>query len=223
MKKILTFIIICMMIFTSVSCSAPKSGSKKENPSSDSRKENAKNEQSPARQAVISTKESPAQPGEWTATKRYSSITQNLHTVYLRVTDIISDASFVNPVLESYNNEGHVSSFPTPDRPDLEYRLLKYEVMFPSDFPETKKGIPFTDMKFFLRATDGSDYITAEEPAIALPYVYDISESTAPIFAGETFTDGLAVFLIEKDTPGYLLENNYYINKDCFSCYFQGQ
>lgn len=235
MKKRISLILVCIMMFTLTACSKPKAEEAIDTKSTDATDTDEKttvtssdsksNESSsPSNLAVTSTLASPAKIGDWVETKRYSSTDQDYHTVYLRITNIIKDSSDVDSIIEAYNNANHLNKLQKLKQKDLEYRIIKYEVMFPSNFPQTESGITFTDMSFHIRAVNGEDYFSSNESPVNLSAVYDISDipDDDGLSPGDTFSDGTAVFIMQKDSGNYLIENTYYINQQGFSCYFLG-
>ncbi|MGN1168123.1 MAG: hypothetical protein ACI4S2_17040 [Lachnospiraceae bacterium] len=231
MKKLLSLILAFLMMFTLTSCVdtkaeqtdssytvAKKSASKKKE-----KKDNL-DDSSPAQQAVSSSLSSPALSGNWLESRRYSAIDDEYHTVYLRITEIVRNSPEVQSVIDAYNEAEHANSFQPLEQDDLEYCLLKYEVMFPENFPQSESGILFADMDFKIRTPDGEDYKIIGDTPLNLSAVYDISDPLLcdELFAGDTFSNGVAVFIMQKGFSNYIIENNYYIGKECFSCYIKG-
>ena len=229
MKKLLPFILICLISFSLTACSSAKpaqtdhSKSDTKDSSEKAKKENFKNS-SLAHKAVASTLQAPASVGEWVDTKRYSAIDHKYHTVYLKIKDIVRDPSEVDAVITSYNESEHVNKFPPVTQENLQYCLLKYEVMFPQNFPQSETGISFSDINFKIRTPDGEDYTTVDETPINLSAVYDISEPPKEneLFSGDIYSDGLAVFMLPKNSGNYLIQNDYYLNQEAFSSYIKG-
>lgn len=226
MKKIVFIILICIAISMTTSCAFQKESADRNTGTSSSKSKNRKKTEetlSVSQQATLSTPKSPAAIGQWVETKRYSSLTQRYHTVYLRIVEIVDDSAFIASALQTYNAQSKSGSFPLQLSDGLSYRLIKYEVMFPADFPEDKDGIPCVSMRFFIRDLNGNDYITDQNPPRDLAFTYDISQQGTPVSAGDTFSEGTTVFMLPADSSDYLIENNYYINQECFPCYFKGQ
>lgn len=238
MKKRISFILVCLMIFILSACGRTKTeetlrqkSTNTTNVSKKGKKESPDDEEKespdPSALTVAASIASPANMGDWVETKRYSRADHDYHTVYLRITDIIKDPSAVDSVIQTYNQDDHVEKFQQPGQDDLEYRIIKYEVMFPENFPQTESGITFADMSFHIRTISGEDYISIDgnESSSNLSAVYDISHipDNAKLTPGDTFSDGTALFVMQKDSDSYLIENTYYINQQAFSCYFLGK
>ncbi len=238
MKKRISFILVCLMIFILSACGRQKTQETLQQKSTnsttvskkgkkDSSDDEGKESLDPSALTVTASVASPANIGDWVETKRYSRADHDYHTVYLRITDIIKDTSAVDSVIQTYNQADHTEKFQQPEQENLEYRIIKYEVMFPEDFPQTESGITFADMSFHIRTISGEDYIFIDgnESSSNLSAVYDISHipDNVKLTPGDTFSDGAALFAMQKDSDSYLIENSYYINQQAFSCYFLGK
>lgn len=128
---------------------------------------------------VETTSEAPAKIGEWVATKKPSSVDNQFHTVYYRITDVVRDEAEVMAAVEASG-----STFePDPLDEHLEYCMLTYEVYFPSDFPQEEAGIMDTGLSFYVENPNGFNYFEADE--------------------------GKAVFAMVKDGSDYIFETSY--------------
>lgn len=238
MKKRMSFLLVCLMILVLSACGKAKTEEtlqQKNTPASTASKrgkkessdDEEKEDSDPSALAVTASIASPANIGDWVETRRYSRADHNCHTVYLRITDILKEPSAVDSVIQTYNQADHTEKIQPPSREDLEYRIIKYQVMFPDDFPQTESGIPFADMIFHIRTVSGEDYISVDENGTPsnLSAVYDISHipDKNRLMPGDTFSDGTALLVMQKDSSNYLIENTYYIDQQAFSCYFLGK
>ncbi len=238
MKKRVSFILVYLMIFILSACGRQKTEETLQqkntniaNVSKKGKKETSddgeKESPDPSALTVAASVASPANIGDWVETRRYSRADHDYHTVYLRITDIIRDPSTVDSVIQTYNQSDHVEKIQPLSQENLEYRIIRYEVMFPEDFPQTESGITFADMSFYIRTMSGEDYISTDEDESSsdLSAVYDISHipDDVSLMPGDTFSDGTALFVMQKDSDGYLIENTYYMNQQAFSCYFLGK
>ena len=97
------------------------------------------------------------------------------------------------------------------DNDDLEYCMLTYEVYFPEDFPQADYGITSVDMDFGIENPDGGGIEKDGVAYIGLSSVWDISEAPEinEFYAGDTFTEGKAIFAMVKDVSGYVVESSY--------------
>lgn len=158
---------------------------------------------------VETTAEAPAKIGEWVATKKPSSVDNQFHTVYYRITDVVRDEAEVMAAVEASG-----STFePDPLDEHLEYCMLTYEVYFPSDFPQEEAGIMDTGLSFYVENPNGFNYFEADEGSYQFysGSATDISEwpDVFELNAGEIFTEGKAVFAMVKDGSDYIFETSY--------------
>ena len=156
---------------------------------------------------VEATLESPAKIGEWVKTMKQSSADYQYHTVYYRVTGVERDDAKVLAAVE----EADTLFEPETLDEHLEYCMLTYEVYFPEDFPQADYGITSVDMDFGIENPDGGGIEKDGVAYIGLSSVWDISEAPEinEFYAGDTFTEGKAIFAMVKDVSGYVVESSY--------------
>lgn len=155
---------------------------------------------------VEGTLENPAKIGEWVATKTYSAESDDYHTIYYRITGVIRGDE-AKAIVDEYNSGDNFVRFDELEHDDLEYCVVTYETHYPSDFPEGEYGLYSADVD--LSACNLEDYGSIEN-YIGLSSVYDISEDPEEFHAGQTFTEGKAVFAMVKDFSDYLFYASYY-------------
>ena len=157
---------------------------------------------------VETTIDSPAKLGDWVETKRYSAEDSQYHTVYYRITDIVRGAQ---DEVDAYNASDSFVKLENLDNDELEYCMLTYEVYFPEDFPQADYGITSVDMDFGIENPDGGGIEKDGVAYIGLSSVWDISEAPEinEFYAGNTFTEGKAIFAMVKDVSGYVVESSY--------------
>ena len=157
---------------------------------------------------VETTIDSPAKLGDWVETKRYSAEDSQYHTVYYRITDIVRGAQ---DEVDAYNASDSFVKLENLDNDDLEYCMLTYEVYFLEDFPQADYGITSVDMDFGIENPDGGGIEKDGVAYIGLSSVWDISEAPEinEFYAGDTFTEGKAIFAMVKDVSGYVVESSY--------------
>lgn len=157
---------------------------------------------------VETTIDSPAKLGDWVETKRYSAEDSQYHTVYYRITDIVRGAQ---DEVDAYNASDSFVKLENLDNDELEYCMLTYEVYFPEDFPQADYGITSVDMDFGIENPDGGGIEKDGVAYIGLSSVWDISEAPEinEFYAGDTFTEGKAIFAMVKDVSGYVVESSY--------------
>lgn len=165
---------------------------------------------------VATTLEAPAKIGDWVETKLYSAQDKAYHTVYFRITDIVRDSAAVQSAIDAYNNADHLRTFEPLENDDLEYCLIKYETAFPADFPQAEWGITSVDVNFSITTVEGGGIKANGLSYIGLSTVYDITESPEinEFYAGQTFTDGQAVFVMVKGVSDYVVETYYFEGED---------
>lgn len=157
-------------------------------------------------EVVEGTLENPAKVGEWVATKTYAAEDDSYHTIYYRITGVIRGEE-AQKIVDEYNNGDHFVRFDALEHDDLEYCVVTYETHYPSDFPQGEYGLYSADVDLSACNMEDSGSI---ENYIGLSSVYDISEDPEDFFAGDTFTEGKAIFAMVKDFSDYLLYASYY-------------
>lgn len=155
---------------------------------------------------VEGTLENPAKIGEWVATKTYAAEDDSYHTIYYRITGVIRGEE-AQKIVDEYNNGDHFVRFDPLEHDDLEYCVVTYETHYPSDFPQGEYGLYSADVDLSACNMEDSGSI---ENYIGLSSVYDISEDPEEFFAGDTFTEGKAIFAMVKDFSDYLFYASYY-------------
>lgn len=155
------------------------------------------------------TLENPAKIGEWVATKQYSAVDEEDHTIYYRITGVIRGEE-AQKIVDEYNAGDNFYEFTDLEDDHLEYCIITYETYFPPEFPEleyegTNLGITNVDLSFSLCNLE--DY-GAIGNYIGLS-TRDISEDPDEFFAGDTFTEGRAIMNMIKDFDEYLIYPDY--------------
>lgn len=174
---------------------------------------------------VTSSKEAPAKVGQWQETKRYSAVDREYHTIYYRITDIIRYNDEVQSALDAWNDADHLRVFDPLESDDLEYCLIKYEANFPEEFPQHDWGITSVDVGFSVASPTGGGIKANGMAYIGLSTVYDISDSIEinEFYAGQTYSEGLAVFVMVKDVSDYIVESYYFENDERVSTFVEGK
>lgn len=195
--------------------------SKKETDSKEEKSEGTENSSDikPVETAI----DSPAKIGEWVETKRYSATDQKDHTVYYRITEVVRDAK---EEVDAYNASDSVVKLSDLENDDLEYCMIKYEVSFPKDFPQEDYGITSVDVDFSVTNPEGGGIEANGLSYIGLSTVWDISDKPDinEFYAGETFTEGKAIFAMVKGVSDYVFETTYYDeNDEAVSSYVEGK
>lgn len=164
---------------------------------------------------VETTIDNPAQLGQWVETMRYSPVDSAYHTVYYRITNVVRGEE-AQAAADAYNAEGHVIQFSALEDDNLEYCMLEYEVYFPEDFPQEDYGITTVDIDFSVESPDGGGIEANGVAYIGLSSVVDIS--VAPeineFYAGQTFTEGKAIYAMVKGVSDYVFEVGYFDDND---------
>lgn len=157
-------------------------------------------------EVVEGTLENPAKIGEWVATKTYAAEDDSYHTIYYRITGVIRGDE-AQKIVDEYNNGDHFVRFDPLEHDDLEYCVVTYEAHYPSDFPQGEYGLYGADVDLYACNLEDSGTI---ENYLGLSSVWDISEDPDEFYAGQTFTEGKAVFAMVKDFSDYLFYSSYY-------------
>ncbi len=164
---------------------------------------------------VETTIDNPAQLGQWVETMRYSPVDSAYHTVYYRITNVVRGQE-AQAAADAYNAEDHVMQFSALEDDNLEYCMLEYEVYFPEDFPQEDYGITTVDLDFSVESPDGGGIEANGVAYIGLSSVVDIS--VAPeineFYAGQTFTEGKAIYAMVKGVSDYVFEVGYFDDND---------
>lgn len=170
-------------------------------------------------QAVEGTLDNPGLIGEWVATKTYSGETSDYHTVYFKITGVIRGEE-AQKVVDDYNAGDHFVVMNELEYDDLEYCVVTYETYFPEDFPEGEYGLYSADIDLSVCNLEDSGSIGNY---IGLSSVWDISEDPEDFHAGDTFTEGKAIFAMIKDFSDYLFVSSYYVDSNEYSSYVKGE
>lgn len=183
---------------------------------------------------VAATADSPAKPGDWIETKRYSSQDSSYHTIYFCVTDIIRDDKRTEPVLLAYNQKRHIKKFKKLKDENLQYCIIKYRVFFPEVFPESEHGICDADLVFDVvkpnRMSDPKDledptqFTVENDEYLFLSSVFDITSkpSRDKLHPGDIYTYGTAVFILDRNEHDYQITHTYYIGQNPTTNYISG-
>lgn len=166
-------------------------------------------------QPVDTTIEAPAQLGQWVETMRYSPVDSEYHTVYYRITNVVRGEE-AQAAVDAYNAEDHVVQFSTLENDDIEYCMLQYEVYYPEDFPQEDYGITTVDLNFSVSSPDGGGIKANGMAYIGLSSVHDISAMPEinEFYAGQTFTEGKAIYAMVKGVSDYVFEVGYFDDND---------
>ncbi len=196
----------------------------------------------------------PVAAGQWLESCRYSSVDDDYHTIYFRVSNILRNETLVRSVLDAYTDVHEDIVFPVLEDDDLQYILMEYEVYFPDTFPETDTGIPDADLIFNIvapadtsndaaSALSGTDQTDAsgegqQDASVddsekwelmetdnrdyqLLTNVYDLTDKpeSGSLYAGDTWKNGKAVFVLDRTAKDFLIRYCYYLNEDPVACY----
>ena len=169
------------------------------------------------------TEESPAAIGQWVEMARYSAADSTYHTVYVRVTDVVTqseDSAAIDAAIAEHNGYGYdfeqidLSQVQIPD--DVEPCLLKYEVYVPDDFPVAEYGGITEPSLYFsesniggggIPAPDGTTYIGLGSNNETL--LTEGTNNDTEYVPGQTyaFTD---LFFMVKGYDGYVFDTDSY-------------
>lgn len=171
------------------------------------------------------TPENPAAIGDWVETKVHATADDQYHTVYYRITDIVrsSESDEVQSVLDQYNAEDHFFVFDPLESDDIEYCLLKYEVAYPSSFPDGEYGISTPSIEFTTASPDGGGIKYNGMAYIGLSIVHNIGAEPEDFHSGEIFTGGQAVFAMVNGPVDYIIKSTYYENDTQFISCVKGE
>ncbi len=158
------------------------------------------------------TPENPADFGEWVESKKHSSVDDQDHTIYYRVTDILrsSESGEVQSTIDKYNSENHVWVFEPLESDDLEYCLVKYEVAYPSDYPDDDYGIQTPSIQLYAESPDGGGIEFNGMSYIGLSMITNIGEEPDDFHPGNIYTTGLGLFAMVKGDAAYVIVSKYY-------------
>lgn len=165
---------------------------------------------------------SPAKIGDWLESKEYSTVDSAYHTIYYRITDIVAGDE-VAEVIAKHNEDG-LTVFGDLEKEELEYRLIKYEVYIPTDFPAEEWGLYDAKVDFSITDEDEGGVNYNNMSYIGLG-TYDITRyfEDNEVMPGDTFTEGRAIMVMIKDFDDYLLEARTYDGENTTSEYIQGK
>ena len=245
MKKLVALFLCVLLCLSAVGCASEGNNSSQDTPSSSEassqtssasessstpveEEETSSAPSSPASapediEPVETSIDSPAQLGQWVEATRYSAVDKAYHTVYCRITNVVRGAQ---DEVDAYNAEDHVVVLSDLEDENLEYCMIEYEVYFPEDFPQQDYGITSVDMNFSVQSPDGGGIEFNGSAYIGLSTVWDISEAPEinEFYAGQTFTEGKAIFAMVKGVSDYVFELSYQdSNEESHAAYFQGQ
>ena len=161
---------------------------------------------------VATTVDTPAKMGEWVETKVPYSDSQ-YHTVYYRITGIVRDQDEIQDAVEE---SGKIITLDPLDE-HMEYRMLTYEVYFPSEFQQQDTEITnsSTDLSFYLTNPDGFNYFDTDDGSFrflsgsAANATTEQSYASYDVNVGDIFTGGKAIFPITRDASDYMFETSY--------------
>lgn len=158
---------------------------------------------------VEATLENPAKIGEWVATKKYSPIDDEDHTIYYRITGVLRGEE-AQKIIDEYHAGDNFYEFTDLEDDDLEYCVLTYETYFPPEFPEQEyegDNLGVTSVYLDFDVCNLEDYGSIEH-YLGLS-TWNITEEPHEFFAGNTFTEGRAVMTMIKDFDEYLIYPDY--------------
>lgn len=165
----------------------------------------SKNAGSPDIAPVEASLENPAKIGEWVAAKKRATQDKNYHTIYFRLTGVITGDE-AKKIVDEYNSGSSIVEVSDLEQEDLEYRIVTYEVYYPEDFPMSDHGIVAVSLNLRLCNLKDSGPIAGY---IGLSSVWDISDESDALHAGETFKEGRAVLAMVKGSSEYLFKYGY--------------
>lgn len=150
----------------------------------------------------------PAAIGDWLPTTLYSTVDSKDHMAYYRITDVVTGEE-VEEAIADYNSNGYSTIEPL-DKEDLEYRLIKFEVYIPNDFPTEEWGLTSVNIHFDITDEDEGAVEYNGTSYIGLT-AYDISRNLEnnELMPGGTFKDGKAIMVMIKGCDDYLIEHYY--------------
>lgn len=149
--------------------------------------------------------ENPAKIGEWVEAKKRATQDKDYHTVYFRLTGVIAGDE-AKKIVDEYNSGSSIVEISDLEQEDLEYRIVTYEVYYPEDFPMSDYGIAAVSLDLNLCNLKDSGSIAGY---IGLSSVWDISDESDALHAGEIFKEGKAVFAMVKGSSEYLFKYGY--------------
>lgn len=151
----------------------------------------------------------PAKIGDWIETKAYSAVDGKDHTLYYRITDVVTGAE-VDDAIAKYSEDG-VWQINELEDDKLEYRLVKYDIYYPTDFPANDWGITLDNISFMI-TDEGNDGIEYDGMIYIGFDCTDINDSFLDyeINPGDTFTEGKALMVMIKDFDNYLFSHSLY-------------
>lgn len=158
---------------------------------------------------VEATLENPAKIGEWVATKKYSPVDDEDHTIYYRITGVLRGEE-AQKIIDEYHAGDNFYEFTDLEDDDLEYCVLTYETYFPPEFPEQEyegDNLGVTSVYLDFDVCNLEDYGSIEH-YLGLS-TWNITEEPDEFFAGNTFTEGRAVMTMIKDFDEYLIYPTY--------------
>lgn len=164
-----------------------------------------KNAGSPDIAPVEASIENPAKIGEWVEAKKRATQDKDYHTIYFRLTKVITGDE-AKKIVDEYNSRSSIVEISDLEQEDLEYRIVTYEVYYPEDFPMSDYGIAAVSLDLNLCNLKDSGSIAGY---IGLSSVWDISNESDALHAGETFKEGKAVFAMVKGSSEYLFKYGY--------------
>lgn len=154
--------------------------------------------------------------GSWETATKKAEADKKKHKVEFRITKVIKNQDKIAEKLEKYNSSGHGNMIDTrPLNDDLEYRIAKYEVKFPEDFPDSDYGLTDVTIGFKVTGPDGKEEIHANGTSYKkLSKTIEISDLPQgyDFYAGNTFK-GKILYMIPKGYKDYLLKGGGYYFK----------
>lgn len=98
--------------------------------------------------------EAPGKVGEWQEAMRLSTVDNQMHPIYFRITKVVLDKTEMEAKIEKFNETAEEIINPLADD-FINYGYLEYEVFFPEDFPTSEAGIEQYGLNFKVTDFDG--------------------------------------------------------------------
>jgi hypothetical protein len=162
--------------------------------------------------------------GTTVKTKIKAEKDKKYHSVSYKVTSIVRDSAKVKKYINSYNASGKSTTIPSLDSKNVEYCVIKYEVKFPSDYPQSEFGITNVTLPFKIEGENGGDIESGGKVYKSLSKTYEIGDVPMgyDFHAGDTYK-GRALFMMVKDYDMYEITESYTSGDKKVTHYIQGE
>ncbi len=162
--------------------------------------------------------------GTTVKTKIKAESDKKYHSVSYKVTSIVRDSAKVKKYISSYNDSGKSTTIPSLSSKNVEYCVIKYEVKFPSNYPEKEFGITNVALPFKIEGENGDDIESGGKIYKSLSKTYEIGNVPMgyDFYAGDTYK-GRALFIMVKDYDMYEITESYTSGDKKVTHYIQGE